>query len=99
MRVASLRRLRCRRARLGAPDQEAVCGDVEVGDLVFEVAAADSDGPALGDRVADLREDRLLSVLVEFGEGRVQFEGMITELLAAKDPFLERFLLMTLPPW
>lgn len=31
--------------------------------------------------------------------GRIMFEGSTTELLAAKDPFLEDFLFMTLPPW
>ena len=32
-------------------------------------------------------------------EGRIRFEGTAQELLASTDPFLERFLFMTLPPW
>jgi phospholipid/cholesterol/gamma-HCH transport system ATP-binding protein len=32
-------------------------------------------------------------------EGRIRFEGTVEELLASTDPFLERFLFMTLPPW
>lgn len=32
-------------------------------------------------------------------EGRIQFEGSASELLATKDPFLEEFLYKTLPPW
>ena len=32
-------------------------------------------------------------------EGRIRFEGTVQELLASTDPFLERFLFMTLPPW
>jgi phospholipid/cholesterol/gamma-HCH transport system ATP-binding protein len=32
-------------------------------------------------------------------EGRIHFEGSADELLSSKDPFLEDFLAMTLPPW
>jgi phospholipid/cholesterol/gamma-HCH transport system ATP-binding protein len=32
-------------------------------------------------------------------EGRLRFEGPVQELRASKDPYLERFLFMTLPPW
>ena len=32
-------------------------------------------------------------------EGRIYFEGSATELLASPDPYLQRFLYMTLPPW
>jgi phospholipid/cholesterol/gamma-HCH transport system ATP-binding protein len=32
-------------------------------------------------------------------DGRIYFEGTGAELLASKDPYLEQFLLMTLPPW
>lgn len=39
------------------------------------------------------------AVFMVLNEGRVQFEGSVDELLASKDPFLERFLFMTLPPW
>jgi phospholipid/cholesterol/gamma-HCH transport system ATP-binding protein len=32
-------------------------------------------------------------------DGRIHFEGTATELLASKDPYLQEFLFMTLPPW
>ena len=32
-------------------------------------------------------------------DGQIRFEGTIEDLLAAKDPFLQEFLFMTLPPW
>lgn len=32
-------------------------------------------------------------------EGRIYFHGTAAELLATKDPYLERFLYRTLPPW
>jgi phospholipid/cholesterol/gamma-HCH transport system ATP-binding protein len=32
-------------------------------------------------------------------EGRISFEGTADELMASKDPYLERFLYRTLPPW
>jgi len=39
------------------------------------------------------------AVFMVLHEGRIQFEGSAKDLLAAKDPYLERFLFMTLPPW
>ncbi len=39
------------------------------------------------------------AVFMVLHEGRIQFEGSAEELLASKDPYLERFLFMTLPPW
>jgi phospholipid/cholesterol/gamma-HCH transport system ATP-binding protein len=32
-------------------------------------------------------------------DGRIQFEGSAAELRASKDPYLQEFLFMTLPPW
>ncbi len=32
-------------------------------------------------------------------EGRIQFEGNATELLASQSSYLREFLFMTLPPW
>ena len=32
-------------------------------------------------------------------EGRIYAEGTGAELLASKDPYLQEFLFMTLPPW
>jgi phospholipid/cholesterol/gamma-HCH transport system ATP-binding protein len=32
-------------------------------------------------------------------EGRITFQGSAAELMASKDPYLERFLYRTLPPW
>jgi phospholipid/cholesterol/gamma-HCH transport system ATP-binding protein len=39
------------------------------------------------------------AVFMVLHEGRIQFEGGVDELLSSKDPYLERFLFMTLPPW
>jgi len=39
------------------------------------------------------------AVFMVLHEGRIQFEGSAKDLLASKDPYLERFLYMTLPPW
>jgi phospholipid/cholesterol/gamma-HCH transport system ATP-binding protein len=39
------------------------------------------------------------AIFMVLHEGRIQFEGSARELLASKDPYLERFLFMTLPPW
>jgi len=55
-----------------------------------------------GDRVEIREADEAKSagaVFMVLYEGRIQFEGSVTELLASKDPYLERFLFMTLPPW
>jgi len=32
-------------------------------------------------------------------EGRITFEGNVTELLSSQDDYLREFLFMTLPPW
>jgi hypothetical protein len=32
-------------------------------------------------------------------DARIYFEGSGAELLASRDPFLQEFLFMTLPPW
>jgi phospholipid/cholesterol/gamma-HCH transport system ATP-binding protein len=39
------------------------------------------------------------AIFMVLHEGRMQFEGTAKDLLASKDPYLERFLFMTLPPW
>ena len=46
--------------------------------------------PAEGDRAAEFMVLR---------DGRIQFHGNPTALLASRDPFLEEFLYRTLPPW
>jgi len=46
--------------------------------------------------------DGATSELAEFmvlHDSRIYFEGTAEELLASKDPFLQEFLFMTLPPW
>ena len=55
-----------------------------------------------GDRVEIVdagAEKSAHAVFMVLNEGRIQFEGSAEELLASKDPYLERFLFMTLPPW
>ena len=32
-------------------------------------------------------------------DGRIRFDGTAPELLASRDPYLQHFLHMTLPPW
>jgi hypothetical protein len=32
-------------------------------------------------------------------DGAIHFEGSGAELLASRDPYLQKFLFMTLPPW
>jgi phospholipid/cholesterol/gamma-HCH transport system ATP-binding protein len=55
-----------------------------------------------GDRV-EIREadgeKSARAVFMVLHEGRIQFEGSAADLLASNDPYLERFLFMTLPPW
>jgi phospholipid/cholesterol/gamma-HCH transport system ATP-binding protein len=43
------------------------------------------------------REDRARFMVLY--DGRIYFEGSGAELLAADDPYLKKFLFMTLPPW
>jgi len=55
-----------------------------------------------GDRVEIAPADEATAagaVFMVLSEGKFRFEGTVEELLASKDPFLERFLFMTLPPW
>jgi phospholipid/cholesterol/gamma-HCH transport system ATP-binding protein len=55
-----------------------------------------------GDRVEIVDADEQTSahaVFMVLHEGRIQFEGPAKDLLESKDPYLERFLFMTLPPW
>jgi phospholipid/cholesterol/gamma-HCH transport system ATP-binding protein len=47
----------------------------------------------VGDRGQTLAEFMVLH------EGQIHFLGTANELLASKDPYLERFLYRTLPPW
>jgi phospholipid/cholesterol/gamma-HCH transport system ATP-binding protein len=39
------------------------------------------------------------AVFMVLHDGRIMFEGTASELLAARDPFLQEFLFKTLPPW
>jgi phospholipid/cholesterol/gamma-HCH transport system ATP-binding protein len=51
-------------------------------------------------RVSDA--DEALAARAEFmvlHDGRIHFEGTAAELLASRDPYLQHFLHMTLPPW
>lgn len=46
--------------------------------------------------------DAALASPVEFmvlHDGRIHFEGTAAELLASKDPYVQEFMFMTLPPW
>lgn len=53
-------------------------------------------------KVHILEADETKSASAEFmvlHEARIHFEGTATELLASTDPYLKKFLFMTLPPW
>jgi phospholipid/cholesterol/gamma-HCH transport system ATP-binding protein len=39
------------------------------------------------------------AVFMVLHDGKIMFEGTASELLAARDPFLQEFLFKTLPPW
>ena len=53
-----------------------------------------------GIRIEDIGErGPTLAEFMVLHEGRIYFHGTATELLASKDPYLERFLYRTLPPW
>jgi phospholipid/cholesterol/gamma-HCH transport system ATP-binding protein len=55
-----------------------------------------------GDGVRVEKADERGPALAEFmvlHEGRIHFSGTARELLASRDPYLERFLYRTLPPW
>ena len=48
-------------------------------------------------QIRDAREERARFLVLH--EGRIYAEGTGAELLASKDPYLQEFLFMTLPPW
>jgi len=51
-------------------------------------------------RVEDVGEDEPpRAEFMVLHEGRILFHGSAAELLAAQDPYLQRFLYRTLPPW
>jgi phospholipid/cholesterol/gamma-HCH transport system ATP-binding protein len=53
-----------------------------------------------GVRMAEVGETKMaLAEFIVLHEGRVIFEGTAPELLASQDPYLQRFLYRTMPPW
>jgi phospholipid/cholesterol/gamma-HCH transport system ATP-binding protein len=64
--------------------------------IATHTAVAGPDGVQIVDAGAAKSAHAVFMVL---HEGRIQFEGTADELLSSKDPYLERFLFMTLPPW
>ena len=44
-------------------------------------------------------ENAVAAEFMVLHDGRIRFEGTVTELLASKDEYLQEFLFMTLPPW
>ena len=53
--------------------------------------------PGARSRCREPAEERARFLVLH--EGRIYSEGTGAELLAAKDPYLNEFLFMTLPPW
>jgi phospholipid/cholesterol/gamma-HCH transport system ATP-binding protein len=66
----------------------------------FHVATHEAahDGSQLRIRPVPEAEAHRTSVMV-LRDGLIQFEGSVAELRASKDPYLEEFLFLTLPPW
>ncbi len=63
----------------------------------FYVATHYAVRGADGLRILPAEADRATFMVLH--DGRIYFEGSGAALLASKDPFLHRFLFMTLPPW
>jgi phospholipid/cholesterol/gamma-HCH transport system ATP-binding protein len=51
------------------------------------------------DVVAAAESENLDTEFMVLHEGRIMFQGNASELMASKDPYLERFLYRTVPPW
>ncbi|HET7695967.1 MAG TPA: ATP-binding cassette domain-containing protein [Vicinamibacterales bacterium] len=64
---------------------------------IAEHHAVRDDGAVRMEKL-DARGPALAEFLVLY-EGRIHFSGTAPELLASHDPYLERFLYRTLPPW
>jgi phospholipid/cholesterol/gamma-HCH transport system ATP-binding protein len=66
----------------------------------FYIAGHEAVGSAREIRIVPADDTKTLRTnFMVLYDGRIQFEGSATELLAAEDPFLREFLFMTLPPW
>jgi phospholipid/cholesterol/gamma-HCH transport system ATP-binding protein len=50
-------------------------------------------------RIVNADENAVPAVFMVLHEGRIRFEGSAAEMLSSRDPYLRRFLFMTLPPW
>ena len=55
--------------------------------------------PTAGSHRGRRRDGPALAEFMVLHEGRIHFHGTAAELLASTDPYLERFLYRTLPPW
>jgi phospholipid/cholesterol/gamma-HCH transport system ATP-binding protein len=71
----------------------------QIRDAHYIATHAAARGAAGVDIVEAGEEKAAHAVFMVLHEGRIQFEGTVKDLLASKDPYLERFLFMTLPPW
>lgn len=50
-------------------------------------------------QIVTVDQSAALAQFMVLHEGRLQFQGTAAELLASQDPYLQRFLYRTLPPW
>jgi phospholipid/cholesterol/gamma-HCH transport system ATP-binding protein len=64
--------------------------------IATHYAEQTADGPRVVKE--DAGEDGRAAFMV-LHDGRIMFEGTAGELMASKDPYLQRFLYRTLPPW
>jgi phospholipid/cholesterol/gamma-HCH transport system ATP-binding protein len=66
----------------------------------FHWATHEAHGTFEQPRILEATDARAAQVkFMVLHEGRIYFEGNATELLASKDPYMQEFLFMTLPPW
>jgi phospholipid/cholesterol/gamma-HCH transport system ATP-binding protein len=54
------------------------------------------DGPHVREASDEKSQEGIFMVL---HQGRIYFQGTVTQLLASQDPYLTEFLYLTLPPW
>ncbi|MGE5246070.1 MAG: ABC transporter ATP-binding protein [Betaproteobacteria bacterium] len=66
----------------------------------FYVATHEARRTGEGVQIVSLEESKAAHAeFMVLHDGEIRFEGSGAELLASRDPYLEQFLFMTLPPW
>ena len=78
-------------------DVTSIVVSQQIRDAHYIATRATERTPAGGVRV--VKEDDGRAMFMVLHEGRILFEGSASELFASTDPYLQRFLYRTLPPW